>query len=120
MIIIAIHATDGEYTETECAAVEDIVEAKLVQHLADRARYIRPKDSSIRPTVPEAMAHAGSVPLEKPAFFREEDELEPAKTWVAFDLTLRCSACGSTVEKCGGKFYCNSCERRAAHKRGGR
>ena len=50
----------------------------------------------------------------------KETPAAEVKTWAAYDLTLRCCACGSTVEKYDGKAYCNSCERREAQSRGGK
>jgi rubrerythrin len=104
MVRIAIHAV--ELTPLECEVLSEIMAAKLEQHIADRAKYVR-KDSGAA-----AVAAAGNkvdagqtTGPANPALSPRPDAI------VAWDLTLRCPVCGSTVEGRRNDYHCYSCER---------
>lgn len=65
MTRVSIHCL--ELTPLECEVLSEIMAAKLEQHIADRARYIR-KDSGAGPILPVEDVDAGNPRPAKPAF----------------------------------------------------
>ncbi len=106
MVRISVHAI--KLTPLECEVLSEIMAAKLEQHIADRAKHLGAANQA------GSQTDAGRTVAQNPCLTLPAGELKEADTWIAYDLTLRCKACGSTVEKYGAKFYCRACERRSS------
>jgi hypothetical protein len=114
--MVRVHITGlHDFSPTELSVLEELHAAKLEELHAARARYMRPNpnaaiaarlaDSGTGPTPRFSGVDAGNPRPEKPALSPRPDAI------VAWDLTLRCPACNSTVEGRCNDYHCYSCER---------
>jgi hypothetical protein len=108
MTRISIHSI--ELTPLEAEVLSEILAAKLDQHIADRARYIR-KDSASADQASVNIQEAGNPGAAKPALSPQPEAI------VAWDLTLRCPVCNSIVEGNCREYHCFRCARASKEPR---
>lgn len=104
MTRVSIHSL--ELTPLECEDLSSILQAKLEEHLANRAKYMRKDSGAAINQAGGSHADAGDPQLGKPATLQKREAV------LAWDLTLRCPDCNSTVEGRCDNYHCYACARR--------
>lgn len=107
---IAVYIIDrlNRFSPAETAVAKETIAAKLEQHLADRAKYMRKTDAAFAPAT---MVDAGqTTDPTNPALLPQPPAI------VAWDLTLRCPVCNSIVEGNAKSYHCFACERTGRNK----
>lgn len=96
-------------TAEECAVLSELMRAKwLALRGIPQAETVNEKTAR---EAKEAYDREVLGPLLVEQGYGEELLGKPAETFVASDLTLRCCACGSNVDKTGGVVHCFTCQR---------